>query len=74
MNIPNRSGVIAGHWLRNRNIIKFLGMWEQLNNPTFKAIEFDDFKKEAGLNRFTFTPKRWTEKTGSTGIVSKAGT
>jgi len=45
----DRTGVIIGNWLRNRNTIEFLGIWEQLDNPQFKVIEFDDFKKEAGL-------------------------
>ena len=57
----DRTGVVIGNWLRNRNTIEFLGIWEQLNNPTFKVIEFDDFKKEAGLNSFTLTPKQWQE-------------
>lgn len=54
---PDRTGVIIGNWLRNRNTIEFLGVWEQLNNPAFKVIEFDDFRKQAGLNSFTLTPK-----------------
>ena len=53
---PDRTGTIIGNWLRNRNTIEFLGVWEQLNNPDFKVIEFDDFKKQAGLN--SFTPKQ----------------
>ena len=69
----NRTGVIIGNWLRNRNTIEFLGIWEQLNNPGFKVIEFDDFKKEAGLNSFSLTPKQWIEKTSAIGIISKAG-
>lgn len=60
-------------WLRNRNTIEFLGIWEQLNNPSFKPVEFDGFRKQAGLNSFTLTPKQWIEKTGAIGIVSKAG-
>ncbi|MCW9013272.1 MAG: KilA-N domain-containing protein [Gammaproteobacteria bacterium] len=69
----DRTGVIIGNWMRNRNTIEFLGIWEQLNNPDFKVIEFDDFKKEAGLNSFTLTPKQWIEQTGAIGIISKAG-
>ncbi len=65
---PDRAGQVIGNWLRNRNTIEFLGIWEQLNNPDFKVIEFDDFKKEAGLNSFTLTPKQWIEKTGAIGI------
>lgn len=70
---PDRTGVIIGNWLRNRNTIEFLGIWEQLNNPNFKVIEFDDFKKQAGLNSFTLTPKQWVEATGAVGLISKAG-
>lgn len=60
-------------WLRNRNTIEFIGVWEQLNNLHFNPVEFDGFKKEAGLNSFTLTPKQWIAKTNAIGIVSKAG-
>jgi len=61
------------NWLRNRNTLEFLGIWEQLNNPDFKPVEFDGFKMQAGLNSFALTPKQWIEKTGAIGLVSKAG-
>ena len=61
------------NWLRNRNTIEFLGIWEQLNNPGFKPVEFDGFKKQAGLNSFTLTPKQWIEQTNAIGLISKAG-
>ncbi len=61
------------NWLRNRNTIEFLGIWEQLNNPQFKPVEFDGFKKQAGLNSFTLTPKQWIEQTNAIGLISKAG-
>ena len=61
------------NWLRNRNTIEFLGIWEQLNNPGFKPVEFDGFKRQAGLNSFTLTPGQWIEKTAATGIISKPG-
>ena len=61
------------NWLRNRNTIEFLGIWERLNNPDFKPVEFDGFRKQAGLNSFTLTPKQWIENTGAIGIISKAG-
>ncbi len=61
------------NWIRNRNTIEFIGIWEQLNNPDFKPVEFDGFRKEAGLNSFTLTPKQWIEKTNAIGIVSKVG-
>ncbi|MDD5142358.1 KilA-N domain-containing protein [Methanoregula sp.] len=60
-------------WIRNRNTIEFLGIWEQLNNPDFKPVEFDGFRKLAGLNSFTLTPRQWIEKTRARGIVSKPG-
>lgn len=49
------------NWLRNRNTVEFLGIWEQLNNPEFNPVEFDGIKKQAGLNSFTLTPKQWIE-------------
>jgi len=61
------------NWLRNRNTLEFLGIWERLNNPAFKPVEFDGFKQQAGLNSFTLTPKQWIAATAAIGIVSKAG-
>ncbi|MGJ3241644.1 MAG: KilA-N domain-containing protein [Opitutales bacterium] len=61
------------NWLRNRNTLELLGIWEQLHNPNFNPVEFDGIKKLAGLNSFTLTPKQWIDKTGAAGIVSKAG-
>ncbi|MFV5696920.1 KilA-N domain-containing protein [Flavobacterium sp. ZT3R17] len=60
-------------WMRNRNTLEFLGIWEQLHNPIFKGGEFETFKKEAGLNTFHLTPKKWIEATNAIGIQSKAG-
>ncbi len=57
----------------NKNTIEFLGIWEMLNNPDFKPVEFDGFKKQAGLNSFTLTPKQWIEQTNAVGLVSKRG-
>lgn len=68
-----RVDYIIQNWMRNRNTIEFLGLWEQLNNPDFKPIEFDGFRNQAGLNSFALTPKLWVEKTAAVGIVSKAG-
>ncbi|MEW6419305.1 MAG: KilA-N domain-containing protein [Nitrospirota bacterium] len=70
---PERSDYIIQNWLRNRNTIELLGFWEMLYNPDFKPIEFDGFKKQAGLNSFTLTAKQWIEKTNAIGIVSKSG-
>lgn len=60
-------------WLRNRNTVEFLGVWESLNNPKFKGLEFDTFRKQAGLNSFFLTPKKWIAATDAIGLVSKAG-
>jgi hypothetical protein len=60
-------------WLGNRNTIKFLGIWEQLINVGFKPVEFDGFKKKAGLNSFTSNPKPWPASTGAIGLIYKAG-
>ena len=70
---PQRTDSLIGNWLRNRNTIEFLGIWEQLNNPVFNPIEFDGIKIQAGLNSFILTAKQWIEKTGAIGIVSQAG-
>ena len=59
--------------MRNRDTIEFLGLWEQLNSPDFKPVEFDGFRTQAGSNAFTMSPKKWVEVTGAIGIVSKAG-
>lgn len=68
-----RTDDLIRNWIRNRNTIEFLGIWEQINNPDFKPVEFDGFRKEAGLNTFTMTPKQWVSRAGAIGIVSKAG-
>lgn len=60
-------------WMRNRNTLEFLGLWEQIHNPEFKGGEFETFKKEAGLNSFHLTPKKWIEATQAIGIQSRAG-
>lgn len=70
---PDRTGAVIGNWMRNRNTIEFLGIWEQLNNLDFKLIEFDEFRKQAGLNSFTLTPTQWVESTNAVGLISKAG-
>ena len=60
-------------WMRNRNTLEFLGIWEEMNNPNFKGNEFVTFKTQAGLNSFNLTPKKWIDATNAIGIVSKAG-
>ncbi len=64
---------IIQNWLRNRNTIELLGFWEQMYNPDFKPLEFEGFRKQAGLNSFVLTPKRWIETTNAIGIISKSG-
>ena len=61
------------NWLRNRNTIEFLGIWEQLMNPNFNCAEFEGIKNAAGLNRFILSVKQWVEKTNSRGIIAKVG-
>jgi hypothetical protein len=64
---------IIQNWLRNRNTIELLGFWEQMYNPDFKPLEFEGFRKQAGLNSFVLTPKKWIETTNAIGIISKSG-
>ena len=64
---------IIQNWLRNRNTIELLVFCERIYNPDFKPIEFDGFRKQAGLNSFTLTPKQWIAKTNAIGIISKPG-
>lgn len=64
---------VIGNWLRNRNTIEYLGIWESLYNPNFKPLEFEGFRKEAGLNAFTLSPQKWINSTNAIGIVSKSG-
>jgi hypothetical protein len=64
---------VIRNWLRNRNSIEFLGVWERLNNPDFNPVESDGIKMQAGLNSFTLTPKQWIERTSALGITSHAG-
>ena len=64
---------VIKNWMRSKDTIEFLGLWEQLNNPNFKPVEFDGFKKQAGYNSFTLSPKKWIESTQAIGLISKAG-
>jgi len=66
------SAVIA-NWIRNRNTLEYLGVWELLYNPDFKPLEFEGFKKQAGLNSFTLSPQKWVETTNAIGIIVKSG-
>jgi len=60
-------------WLRNKDTIEFLGVWERINNPSFNSAEFDGIRLEAGTNRFRLSVKKWTEDVGGVGLVAKAG-
>lgn len=64
---------VIKNWLRRKDTIEFLGLWESLNNLNFNSVEFDRIKSEAGYNSFTLSPKKWVETTGAIGIVSKGG-
>ena len=70
---PDHPDDLIRNWLRNRNTLELLGIWEQLHNDSFNPVEFDGIKKQAGLNSFTLTPKQWIEKTAAIGIESRAG-
>jgi hypothetical protein len=69
----NNTDAIIQNWLRNRNTIELLGFWETMYNPDFKPLEFEGFRKQAGLNSFVLTPKKWIETTNAIGITSKSG-
>jgi len=66
------TGVI-GNWMRNRNTVEYLGFWETLYNSDFKPVEFEGFRKEAGLNSFTLSPQKWIAATNAIGLISKSG-
>ena len=65
--------IVINNWLRGKDNIQFLGLWESIHNPDFKPVEFDRFRKEAGSNAFTLSPQKWIENTNAIGIVSKSG-
>jgi hypothetical protein len=70
---PDDANSVIANWLRNRNTIEYLGIWECLYNPDFKPLEFEGFMHEAGGNAFTLSPQKWAETTNSIGIISKSG-
>lgn len=71
-NIDNGLALIE-KWLRNKNTIEFMGIWEEMYNPIFNSPEFEGIKNEAGLNRFVMSVKQWINKTNAIGIVAKTG-
>ena len=60
-------------WMRNKDVISYLGLWESINNQNFKGVEFDTFKNEAGSNKFKISPQKWIKETNAAGIISKSG-
>lgn len=70
---PDHPDDVIRNWLRSRNTVEFLGIWERLNNPNFNPVEFDGIRMQTGLNSFVLTPKQWIEKTGAVGLTSSAG-
>ena len=70
---PEFPADIVKNWMRMRNTIEFLGLWEELNNPEFKLVEFDQFKNDAGSNAFVLSPQNWIKSTNAIGLVSKSG-
>jgi len=68
-----RSDYILQNWMRSKDTIEFLGLWERINNADFNSIEFDGIKNQAGVNSFILTPKQWISTTKAIGIISKAG-
>jgi KilA-N domain. len=69
----SRAADIIKNWLRNRFTLEFLGVWEQINNPDFKVVEFDHFKSQAGLPSFVLSVSEWIEKTNAVGIIVRKG-
>ncbi len=64
---------VIKNWMRKRDLIEYLGLWEKINNPDFKLVEFDQFKNEAGTNSFVLSPQKWIRETNSVGIINKSG-
>lgn len=70
---PDEPKDVVKNWLRNRGTVEYLGLWEKINNATFKGVEFDSFRLQAGSNSFTLSPNKWIEATGAIGIKSTVG-
>ena len=64
---------VIKNWLRNKNTLDFLGIWERMNNPDFKPVEFDGFKEQAGYNSFVLSPQKWIKGINAIGIVNSSG-
>ena len=61
------------NWMRNKDVILYLGLWEKINNENCKGVEFDTFKNEAGSNKFKISPQKWIRETNAIGMISKSG-
>lgn len=70
---PDDPAGVVGNWLRNRNTIDYLGLWEEMFNPNFKLLEFEEFRKHAGENAFTLSPQKWIAQTNAIGLTSRSG-
>lgn len=70
---PEAPADIVKNWMRSKNTIELLGLWEKLNNPNFKLVEFDQFRNEAGYNHFVLSPLKWIESTNAIGLHPKSG-
>ena len=70
---PDEPKDVVKNWMRSRSTIEFLGLWEKLNNPNFKGVEFDSFVHEAGANAFTLSPRKWISATNAIGVISRSG-
>jgi hypothetical protein len=70
---PDEPKDVVKNWMRSRSTIEFLGLWEQLNNPDFKGVEFDSFLHESGSNAFTLSPQKWISATNAIGVISRSG-
>lgn len=70
---PEFPADVVKNWMRLRSTIEFLGLWEELNNPGFNMVEFDQFKNDSGANAFVLSPQKWIKRTNAIGIISKSG-
>lgn len=70
---PEEPKILIHTWMRNKNVVSFLGLWEKIHNQNFKGIEFTTFENEAGKNSFYLSPQKWIKETNSIGIISKSG-
>ena len=70
---PEFPADVVKNWMRLRSTLEFLGLWEELNNPNFNMVDFDQFKNDAGSNAFVMSPQKWIKSTNAIGLISKSG-